>query len=130
MLVLDEAPSELVQLIGYLEGISSGIVLDLITVSAYQAGSEQLLVPQRVDPEHPGERTPAAVAARSASKSRREVDGSAAFEEAIARAPEPSRLSGWFRCAGLRPVAGRMRSGTRTSSPTRTRLSALRTATP
>lgn len=69
----------MVQLVGYLEGISSGVVLDLVTVSAYEAGPEQLLVPQRVDPEHPGELTPAAGPARSAPKSRREVDGSAAF---------------------------------------------------
>lgn len=117
VLVLDEAPSELVQLVGYLESITGGIVLDLVTVSAYQAGSEQLLVPQRVDPEHPEERTPAAVASRSASKSRREVDGSVAFEEAIARAPEPARselqrLLGWARgleaegLATLRTVFG------------------------
>jgi hypothetical protein len=117
VLVLDEAPSELVRLIGYLEGISSGVVLDLVTVSAYEAGPEQLLVPQRVDPEHPGELTPAAGAARSAPKSRREVDGSAAFEEAIARAPEPARselqrLLGWARgleaegLATLRTVFG------------------------
>lgn len=94
VLVLDEAPSELVQLVGYLEGISGGVVLDLITVSAYEAGSEQLLVPQRVDPEHPGEQAAATVAAthRGGGKSRREVDGSDAFEEAIARAAEPERM--------------------------------------
>jgi hypothetical protein len=50
VLVLDEAPSELVQLVGYLESISNGVVLDLITVSAYTAGGEEILVPQRVDP--------------------------------------------------------------------------------
>lgn len=33
VLVLDEAPAELVQLVGYLEGISTGVVLDLVTVS-------------------------------------------------------------------------------------------------
>lgn len=115
VLVLDEAPSELVQLVGYLEGISTGVVLDLITVSAYEAGSEQLLVPQRVDPEHPGELAPAA--ARTASKARREVDGSTAFEEAIARAGEPARgelqrLLAWARgleaegLATLRTVFG------------------------
>jgi hypothetical protein len=104
VLVLDEAPSELVQLVGYLEGISSGIVVDLITVAAYEAGAEQLLVPQRVDPEHPGDQVPALTAgsARRAAKSRREVDGSDAFEEAISRAPEAdrpelARLLDWAR---------------------------------
>ncbi|MGE5281750.1 MAG: hypothetical protein ACM3N0_05410 [Chloroflexota bacterium] len=93
VLVLDEAPSELVQLVGYLESIASGVVIDLVTVAAYEAGDEQLLVPQRVDPEHPDEQvaalTPAAV--RRTAKSRREVDGSDAFEAAVNRAPETDR---------------------------------------
>lgn len=122
VLVLDEAPSELVQLLGYLEGISSGVILDLITVSAYEAGPEQLLVPQRVDPEYPAEHAPAApgLANRRAGKSRREVDGSDAFEEAIARATEPvrselRRLLAWARelettgLATLRTVFGEER---------------------
>ncbi len=50
VLVLDEAPAELVQLVGYLESISSGIIIDLITVSAYQVGDEQILVPQMSRP--------------------------------------------------------------------------------
>ena len=91
--MLDEAPSELVQLVGYLESISTDVVVDLITVSAYEAGSEQILVPQRVDPEYQPEQaqtfTPAA--ARRAAKARREVDGSDAFEQAIERAPEKDR---------------------------------------
>lgn len=94
VLVLDEAPSELVQLVGYLESISSGIVIDLVTVSAYEAGDEQLLVPQRVDPEYPGDQVPARAAAaeRRPVKTRREVDGADAFEEAVDRAPEADRL--------------------------------------
>ncbi len=109
--VLDEAPSELVQLVGYLEGISNGVVIDLITVAAYEAGSEQLLVPQRVDPEHPGEQAMSLPAARrSAAKSRREVDGSQAFAEAIERAPEPvgaelRRLLDWARGLELEDLA-------------------------
>ena len=122
VLVLDEAPSELVQLVGYLEGISSGVVLDLITVAAYETGSERLLVPQRVDPEHPGEQVPAGVGAtrQTGGQSRREVDGSNAFEEAIARATEPAqaelrRLLEWARkveaegLATLRTVFGQGR---------------------
>lgn len=122
VLVLDEAPSELVQLVGYLEGISSGVVLDLITVAAYETGSERLLVPQRVDPEHPGEQVPAGVGPtrQSGGRSRREVDGSDAFEEAIAQATEPARaelqrLLEWARklegdgLATLRTVFGQGR---------------------
>lgn len=119
VLVLDEAPSELVQLVGYLESISSGVVVDLITVSAYEAGGEHLLVPQRVDPEYPGDQTPARVATAThrAGKARREVDGSGAFEKVIERAPEQDReelrrLLGWARglevdgLATLRTVFG------------------------
>lgn len=121
VLVLDEAPSELVQLVGYLESISRGIVIDLVTVSAYEAGGEELLVPQRVDPEHVPEAEEAAPKrGRQASKSRREVDGSAAFEEAIERAPaaerrELARLLEWARgleaegLATLRTVFGKDR---------------------
>ncbi|MGI8421836.1 MAG: hypothetical protein ACR2MU_06215 [Gaiellaceae bacterium] len=101
MLVLDEAPSELVQLVGYLESISSGVVLDLMTVSAFEVGSEQILVPQRVDPDY----QPEALAPRaqhSVGPAKREVDGSEAFEQAIDRAPadrrEPlRRLLEWAR---------------------------------
>jgi len=103
VLVLDEAPSELVQLVGYLESITSGIALDLVTVSAYEAGSEQLLVPQRVDPDYQAEQT--AVDPRRAaraSKPRREVDGADAFEQAIEHAanndrPTLRRLLAWAR---------------------------------
>jgi hypothetical protein len=122
VLVLDEAPSELVQLVGYLESISSGVVVDLVTVAAYEAGAEQLLVPQRVDPEHPGDQVPALSpgSARRTAKARREVDGSDAFEEAVNRAsevdrPELMRLLQWAReleserLAVLRTVLGNER---------------------
>jgi hypothetical protein len=62
VLVLDSAPEELVHLVGYLEALGS-IVIDLITVSAYQVGEDRLLVPQRVDPE----RVEATVAAPSSA---------------------------------------------------------------
>jgi hypothetical protein len=51
VLVLDEAPPELVRLVGYLESVAPELVIDLITVVAYQVGTDRLLVPQRVDPE-------------------------------------------------------------------------------
>lgn len=49
--VLDEAPGELSQLVGFLEAVSDGLVLDLVTVSAYEVNGSQILVPQRVEPE-------------------------------------------------------------------------------
>jgi len=100
VLVLDAAPSELVQLVGYLESISSGVALDLMTVSAFEVGSEQILVPQRVDPDYQPEVT--VPTQRRAVTTKREVDGSEAFEQAIERAPanrkEPlRRLLDWAR---------------------------------
>lgn len=51
--VLDEAPSQLVRLIGYLEAVTgNALVIDLVSVSSHDvAGYRQILVPQRVDPE-------------------------------------------------------------------------------
>jgi hypothetical protein len=92
VLVLDDAPSELVQLVGYLESISSGVLLDLVTVSSYEVGDEQILVPQRVDPEYQREQAQDTGPGPSKAQSRREVDGSEAFEQAIARAPEQDRM--------------------------------------
>jgi len=50
VLVLDDAPAELVSLVGYLEDVTAGIVIDLITVAQYELGSERVIVPQRVEP--------------------------------------------------------------------------------
>lgn len=50
VLVLDAAPEELVRLVGYLEAVTNGLSIDLITVSAYDVAGSQVLVPQRVEP--------------------------------------------------------------------------------
>jgi hypothetical protein len=102
VLVLDAAPSELVQLVGYLESISSGIVVDLVTVSAFEVGEEQILVPQRVDPEHEFDVAPTPSSGRRPATPKQEVDGSEAFEQAIEREPsdrhaELRRLLAWAR---------------------------------
>lgn len=49
--VLDEAPPALVRLVGYLEAVAEGLVIDLVTVALYSVGDSQVLVPQRVEPE-------------------------------------------------------------------------------
>ncbi|MFZ0041572.1 MAG: hypothetical protein WAK93_09715 [Solirubrobacteraceae bacterium] len=51
VLVLDDAPSELTRLVGYLEAIGDQLVIDLVTVTAYEVDGTQIMVPQRVDPE-------------------------------------------------------------------------------
>ena len=50
VLVLDDAPAELVSLVGYLEVVSPGVVIDLVTVAQYELGNERVVVPQRVEP--------------------------------------------------------------------------------
>lgn len=51
VLVLDEAPPELVRLVGYLEAVTEKLVIDLVTVSAYDIDGSQIVVPQRVGTE-------------------------------------------------------------------------------
>jgi hypothetical protein len=109
VLVLDEAPSELVQLVGYLESVTSGVTIDLITVSAFEAGAEQILVPQRVDPDREQERFISRAQPKPPA-AKREVDGSEAFEETIQRAPANdrpglTRLLEWARTLETARVA-------------------------
>jgi hypothetical protein len=51
VLVLDQAPEELIRLVGYLESVSDKILIDLVTISSYMVGGSSIIVPQRVDPE-------------------------------------------------------------------------------
>jgi hypothetical protein len=53
VLVLDDAPTELVRLVGYLESVASELVIDLIAVGAYEVDGSRVLVPQRIDAERP-----------------------------------------------------------------------------
>jgi hypothetical protein len=50
VIVLDTVPDDLVQLVGYLQSLTDRVVVDLITVSSYQVGDAQIIVPQRVEP--------------------------------------------------------------------------------
>lgn len=53
VIVLDDAPEQLVNIIGYLDLVTTkDINLDLVTVSAYDLNDEQFLVPQRIDLKH------------------------------------------------------------------------------
>lgn len=50
IIVLDDAPVELVELVGYLETVAERLVIDLVTVSMYEVGGAKVLVPQRIEP--------------------------------------------------------------------------------
>lgn len=84
VLVLDAAPPELVRLVGYLEAIGEHLVIDLVTVTAYEVTGRRILVPQRVDPG----REPARGERTGAARLTHEVaDGGAEFERAVGEAP-------------------------------------------
>lgn len=51
VLVLDQAPDDLVHLVGYVEAMTSGLSVDLVTLAAYEIGDRRVIVPQRVEPE-------------------------------------------------------------------------------
>lgn len=51
VMVLDDAPQELIRLVGYLEAVTQEkLVIDLITVSSFEVGGTQIVVPTRIDP--------------------------------------------------------------------------------
>jgi alkylated DNA nucleotide flippase Atl1 len=89
VLVLDEAPPDLVRLVGYLESVTEGLVIDLVTVANYEFGGSMVLVPQRVDPEHLGLEPPRATP-RPPDTSR-VTRGAADFRASIDSAPEENR---------------------------------------
>ncbi len=81
VLVLDEAPPELVRLVGYLASVAEKVLIDLITVSTYRVGDSEIAVPQRIDPEYtPSEPSPFV---KEQVTSGRLVDGSADFRASI-----------------------------------------------
>jgi hypothetical protein len=108
VLLLDDAPYELVRLVGYLESLSDRLTIDLVTVTAYDVGGSRVLVPQRVEPDRVIEETPT-----RAPTHRAEGDltpGSAMFRKAIEDSPpehraELTRLSDWADRLGERGLA-------------------------
>jgi hypothetical protein len=85
VIVLDSAPAELVQVVGYLELISDKIDIDLVTVTAYDVDGARVLVPQRVDPgRRARELSDAQVSDRQAGVL---YPGSAEFRNSFADAP-------------------------------------------
>ena len=106
--VVDDAPAELVQLVGYLESMSDRWRIDLIRLSAYRIEGREILVPQRIDPERT-EPESSGVPTRGPRFTGALVPGAADFEAAIERNPEDQRgalrmLTAWAKsleAAGL-----------------------------
>jgi hypothetical protein len=82
VIVLDSAPDELVQVVGYLQSVTDKVDIDLVTIVAYDVAGSQVLVPQRIEPaRRVREMSDAQVNDRQAGI---ESPGSAAFRAAIA----------------------------------------------
>ena len=101
VIVLDEAPDDLVQLIAFLEATSDGLIVDLITVARFDFGGQQVVVPHRVEPG-PERRSarPTAQPAERATSGTPLVPGDADFRTVIASAPPDqvvflTRLTNW-----------------------------------
>jgi hypothetical protein len=89
VIVLDDAPDELVQVVGYLQSVTDKIDIDLVTVTAYEVDGARVLVPQRIEPaRRVREMSDAQVDARQAVGL---SPGSADFRVALARAPAGRR---------------------------------------
>jgi hypothetical protein len=96
--VIDDAPPELIRLVGYLEAMAEGLTIDLVTVALYRASDAEVLVPSRVEPERvrldPPPRPPGAASKGTLT------EGADAFIASIdAAKPEDrselSRLADW-----------------------------------
>jgi hypothetical protein len=108
VIVLDAAPAELVRLVGYLEAVTDKLLIDLVTVTAYDVNRARVLVPQRVEPERwRPEAAPAATPPRDAGYS---VAGPNDFLAIIPTAPPDQqlflqRLADWAVALGTRGLA-------------------------
>jgi len=89
VLVLDDAPTELVRLAGFLEATTSSLLIELITVTHYELDGTRILVPQRVDPEsYVAEHTPKTPAPPGGDDAQDSwVRNGDAFSEAMERLP-------------------------------------------
>ena len=88
-MVLDSAPDELARLAGYLEVVAEKVLIDLVTVSAYEVAGSKIIVPQRVEAERHREEA-SAVSASSPAKGVT-TDGADAFDAAIEKAEPQER---------------------------------------
>ena len=91
VMVLDDAPEELVHLSGYLQLISDRILIDLVRVSSYEIHGSRVLVPQRVDAENPQLKSGSPPPLRPVQG--QYSPGSELFEKAIGSAPAEDRAN-------------------------------------
>jgi hypothetical protein len=87
VIVLDAAPADLVELVGYLQEITSDrLSLDLVVVTAYEVDQQRILVPQLVEPDRT-QVTAQSAGSGKPSSATEIVPGASDFESSIANAP-------------------------------------------
>jgi hypothetical protein len=92
VVVLDEAPADLVDLVGYLQEVTSDrLTLDLVVVTAYEVGGRRILVPQLVEPDRTQLTAESARTGKLTAASEI-VPGSEEFEASIGTAPPEQQL--------------------------------------
>jgi hypothetical protein len=91
VVVLDDAPAELVRLVGYLESVTDGLLIDLVTVASFDVAGSTVIVPQRVDPEQPLSRLATSDSKPTLKAQAYSVEGADDFIAAIEGAPADSR---------------------------------------
>ncbi len=105
VLVLDDAPAELVRLVGYLESIAPELVIDLVAMTAYEING-RALVPQRIEPERQEQQhqvqATAGATTTPAGRPKAHRITLEEFEQSIEEAPEQAqptlrRLLKWAR---------------------------------
>jgi hypothetical protein len=89
VIVLDEAPEDLVRLVGYLEHVTDRLVIDLVTVASYDVNGQQIAIPTRVEPER--WRADRALAREPSTTDTAEAPGIDVFRNALGRAPADRR---------------------------------------
>jgi hypothetical protein len=100
VLVLDEAPAELVRLVGYFDRVAPAVLIDLVAVAAFEIDGRRILVPQRLDPGRPALVPPPPGPMPPPPPVAKPQDGADAFAARVAelpieQRPEHQRLLRW-----------------------------------
>jgi hypothetical protein len=95
VVVLDDAPEDLIQIARYLSDVSDRLLVDVLTVHQFSVGSgedaEVLLVPERIDLDRSAATKMSPVARVRSETAGVLVPGTDAFVAKVADAPEPDR---------------------------------------
>jgi hypothetical protein len=113
------------RLAGYLEAVSSRLVIDLVTVSQYQVGGQAVIVPQRVDPGREREDRVERMSRPFATANQQSVGADefvASIDPAMSEAPAVRMVIDWAMRLEREGLARLMTTKGRVSTNVRVRL--------